>query len=174
MLKAGLGRWYSLAALVMLLDQLSKLTVLATLNYGDTVTVTSFFNWVFVFNRGAAFSFLAWADGWQRWFFTALALAVSVWIGFMLNRHRGESLLCGALALIMGGALGNVIDRLRFGAVVVSSSSTRPAGTGRPSTWPTRPSPWGQCCWCGSKWAPSLSKENRIRPFPERKLRHEP
>lgn len=118
MLKAGLGRWYSLAALVMLLDQLSKLTVLATLNYGDTVTVTSFFNWVFVFNRGAAFSFLAWADGWQRWFFTALALAVSVWIGFMLNRHRGESLLCGALALIMGGALGNVIDRLRFGAVV--------------------------------------------------------
>lgn len=116
--KSGLGRWYGLAALVIVLDQLSKWAVLATLNYGDTVTVTPFFNWVFVFNRGAAFSFLANEPGWQRWFFTVLALGVSGWIALMLRRYPEERLLSLSLALIMGGALGNVIDRVRFGAVV--------------------------------------------------------
>jgi len=116
--KSSLGRWYGLAALVIVLDQLSKWVVLATLNYGDTVTVTPFFNWVFVYNRGAAFSFLADQPGWQRWFFTLLALGVSGWIAWMLRQHLAERLLCFSLTLIMGGALGNVIDRLRFGAVV--------------------------------------------------------
>lgn len=116
--KSGLGRWYGLAALVIILDQLSKWAVLAALNYGDTVTVTPFFNWVFVFNRGAAFSFLANEPGWQRWFFTVLALGVSGWIALMLRRHPGKRLLSLSLALIMGGALGNVVDRVRFGAVV--------------------------------------------------------
>jgi signal peptidase II len=73
---------------------------------------------VLTFNRGAAFSFLASEDGWQRWFFTVLALGVSGWIVFMLREHAGQKRLSLALTLIMGGALGNAIDRIRFGAVV--------------------------------------------------------
>lgn len=95
--KSSLGRWYGLAALVIVLDQLSKWAVLASLNYGDTVTVTPFFDWVFVFNRGAAFSFLADQPGWQRWFFTLLALGVSGWIAWMLRQHLAEQALLQVL-----------------------------------------------------------------------------
>ncbi|MBL8440573.1 MAG: lipoprotein signal peptidase, partial [Betaproteobacteria bacterium] len=77
-----------------------------------------FWNWVLTYNPGAAFSFLADQPGWQRWFFSILAVGVSAWIALMLRRHAGETMLATALALIMGGALGNVIDRIRFGAVV--------------------------------------------------------
>ena len=112
------GRWYALAGVVIALDQFSKWIVLASLQLGDSVYVAPFFNWVLTYNRGAAFSFLASAEGWQRWFFTSLALGVSGWIAVMLRRHAGERLLSLALSLIMGGALGNVIDRIRFGAVV--------------------------------------------------------
>ena len=111
-------RWYSLAALVIVLDQLSKWVVLASLDVGQSITVAPFWNWVLTFNPGAAFSFLADQPGWQRWFFTLLALAVSAWIAVMLHRHPERRLASLALALILGGALGNVIDRLRFGAVV--------------------------------------------------------
>ncbi len=82
------------------------------------VEVTSFFNLVLVYNRGAAFSFLAGAGGWQREFFTVIALAASVWIIWLLYRHPRQSLFCLALALVLGGALGNVIDRIAIGAVV--------------------------------------------------------
>ncbi len=112
------ARWYGLAALVIVLDQISKWVVLAGLAPGETVYVAPFWNWVLTFNPGAAFSFLADQPGWQRWFFSALAIGVSGWIALMLRRHAGEPLLAAALALIMGGALGNVIDRIRFGAVV--------------------------------------------------------
>lgn len=112
------GGWLGLAGGVIVLDQISKWVVLETLRPGDSVPVAPFWNWVLTFNRGAAFSFLSDAGGWQRWFFTALALGVSVWIVAMLRRHAGEFRLSLALALILGGALGNVIDRLRFGAVV--------------------------------------------------------
>ncbi|HNJ77579.1 MAG TPA: signal peptidase II [Azospira sp.] len=111
-------RWYVLAAVVIVLDQISKQVVLASIHYGETIYVAPFWNWVLTFNRGAAFSFLASEGGWQRWFFTVLALGVSGWIVFMLRSHAGQKLLSLALALIMGGALGNVIDRIRFGAVV--------------------------------------------------------
>ncbi|MCK6406457.1 MAG: signal peptidase II [Rhodocyclaceae bacterium] len=111
-------RWYVLAAVVIVLDQISKQIVLANIAYGETIYVAPFWNWVLTFNRGAAFSFLASEEGWQRWFFTVLALGVSGWIVFMLRSHAGQKLLSLALALIMGGALGNVIDRIRFGAVV--------------------------------------------------------
>lgn len=107
-----------LAAAVIALDQLSKWIVLALLQPGEVIYVAPFFNWVLTFNPGAAFSFLAHADGWQRWFFTLLALGVSVWIVGMLRRHANDTRLSLALSLILGGALGNVIDRLRFGAVV--------------------------------------------------------
>ena len=84
----------------------------------ETFEVLPFFNLVLVFNSGAAFSFLADAGGWQKWFFVVLALAISTWIVVMLKRHAADVLQSTALALVLGGALGNVIDRLRFGAVV--------------------------------------------------------
>ncbi|MBW7900539.1 MAG: lipoprotein signal peptidase [Rhodocyclaceae bacterium] len=116
--RASPARWYALAALVVALDQITKQIALATIGRGETIYVAPFWNWVLTFNPGASFSFLADAGGWQRWLFTALALAVSGWIAFMLRGHAAQKLLAFALALIMGGALGNVIDRVRFGAVV--------------------------------------------------------
>ncbi len=112
------GRWYGLAGLIVVLDQLSKWVVLNHIQPGETIFVAPFWNWVLTFNPGAAFSFLADQPGWQRWFFTVLALAVTGWIAVELRRHPGQKLLSFALTLIMGGALGNVIDRMRFGAVV--------------------------------------------------------
>ena len=109
--------WLGLAGLIIVLDQLTKLWVLATLKLGERIEVTSFFNLVLVFNPGAAFSFLSDAGGWQRWFFVVLAIAVSGWLTFLIRRHAAERLLPAAAALILGGALGNVIDRIRFGAV---------------------------------------------------------
>lgn len=111
-------RWYALAGLVVGLDQLSKWIVLDHIRLGDVIYVAPFWNWVLTYNPGAAFSFLADQPGWQRWFFTVLALGVSGWIAFMLRQHPQQKLLSLALALVMGGALGNVIDRVRFGAVV--------------------------------------------------------
>ena len=114
----AVGRWYALAAAVVGLDQLSKWIVLGCLQFGETIYVAPFWNWVLTWNPGAAFSFLADQDGWQRWLFTALALGVSAWIAVMLRQSATQKLLSLALALVMGGALGNVIDRIRFGAVV--------------------------------------------------------
>jgi signal peptidase II len=110
--------WLELAATVIVLDQLTKWIVLANIRYGETIYVAPFWNWVLTYNKGAAFSFLADQEGWQRWFFTVLALGVSAWIVVMLKKHWNETLLALSLSLILGGALGNVIDRIRFGAVV--------------------------------------------------------
>lgn len=110
--------WYGLAAIVIVLDQLSKWVVLNHVQYGETIYMAPFWNWVLTFNPGAAFSFLADQPGWQRWFFSALALGVSGWIALELRRHPEQKLMALALTLVMGGALGNVIDRIRFGAVV--------------------------------------------------------
>jgi len=111
-------RWYALAGLVVVLDQLSKWWVLQNLGFGETIYVAPFWNWVLTYNPGAAFSFLADQPGWQRWLFTLLALGVSGWIAVMLRQQTQHRLLSLALTLVMGGALGNVIDRVRFGAVV--------------------------------------------------------
>ena len=110
--------WYGLAAVVVVLGQLSKWVVLGHIQFGETIYVAPFWNWVLTFNPGAAFSFLADQPGWQRWFFTVLALGVSGWIALELKKHPTQKLLALALTLVMGGALGNVIDRVRFGAVV--------------------------------------------------------
>ena len=117
-LTPALGRWLALAGIVIVADFLSKAWVLAAFAPRESVEVLPFFNLVLVFNAGAAFSFLAGAGGWQKWFFVVLALAISAWIVAMLRRHAEDRLQSFALALVLGGALGNVIDRLRFGAVV--------------------------------------------------------
>lgn len=114
----SLFRWYALSALVILFDQLSKWVVLENIRMGEPVYVAPFWNWVLTYNPGAAFSFLADQSGWQRWFFTLLAIGVSFWIAQELRRHAEDKWLSLALSLVMGGALGNVIDRVRFGAVV--------------------------------------------------------
>ncbi len=114
----SLWMWLGLAALVILLDQISKVMVLRTFAYGDVRPVTDFFDLVRVHNAGAAFSFLAKASGWQRWFFVTLGLVASTFIVWMIKRHPGERLFCFAVSMIMGGALGNVIDRLAHGHVV--------------------------------------------------------
>jgi signal peptidase II len=115
---ATLGRWLALALLVLVLDQISKGWVLANFRLMDRQIVTSFFNLVLVFNAGASFSFLADAGGWQKWFFVALALGISLWLLSLLRKHAHERLMPAALSLILGGAIGNVVDRLRFDAVV--------------------------------------------------------
>lgn len=112
-------KWLWLALLVVVLDQLSKVVVSHWLQLYESVAVLPFFSFTLLHNPGAAFSFLADAGGWQRWFFTAIALFVSVVITVWLRRLPAEEKWqAAALALILGGALGNVIDRLRFGYVV--------------------------------------------------------
>ncbi|CAB1368036.1 prolipoprotein signal peptidase (signal peptidase II) [Denitratisoma oestradiolicum] len=117
-MRARLFPWYALAAAVVAADQVTKAWVLAVLRLGEGMVLTPFFNLVLVFNRGAAFSFLASAEGWQRWFFVVLALVISVGIVIAMRKAAANRWLLAALALVLGGALGNVIDRLIYGAVV--------------------------------------------------------
>ncbi len=110
--------WLIVGGLVALADQLAKYAVVRTLARGDSIEVTSFFNLVLAYNPGAAFSFLAGADGWQRWLFAGIAVGASAWIVYLLYRFPQQRLFCAALALILGGALGNLVDRVLFGLVV--------------------------------------------------------
>jgi signal peptidase II len=110
--------WLGIAAIVILLDQVTKTMILKTMAIGDSHTVTSFFNIVHWRNTGAAFSFLHASSGWQRWLFVGLAVVAVIFIVWMLSRHGGQRLFSWALALILGGAIGNVIDRLLHGSVV--------------------------------------------------------
>jgi signal peptidase II len=110
--------WLAIALIIILADQLTKTLIVDAFALGESRTITSFFNLVRVHNSGAAFSFLAGASGWQRWFFVGLGAAAAVFIVWMLSRHGGQKLFSWALALILGGALGNVIDRLLHGHVV--------------------------------------------------------
>jgi signal peptidase II len=115
---SSLWPWLGIALVIILLDQFTKTLILGYYQLGQGTPVTSFFNIVRVHNTGAAFSFLAGASGWQRWFFIGLGVAAAVFIVFMLKRHGGQRLFAWALALILGGALGNVIDRALHGYVV--------------------------------------------------------
>ena len=110
--------WLGIAAIVILLDQITKITITRLFAYGDSSPVTSFFNFVLVYNKGAALSFLADQGGWQRYFFTAIGIAAAIFIIYLLKRHAGQRLFCWALALILGGAIGNVIDRALYGHVI--------------------------------------------------------
>ena len=110
--------WLGLALLVILLDQATKMLIIGSYQLGDSTTITSFFNLTRHHNSGAAFSFLAGASGWQRWFFIALGLAATGFIVWMLKKYPAQKLFCLAVTMIMGGALGNVIDRALHGYVV--------------------------------------------------------
>ena len=111
-------RSLAIATLVLLLDQLSKWSALSNLKLGITEEVLPFMNWLLLLNPGAAFSFLAQSSGWKRWFFTILGLAASLYILWLLRKNQSDKILSWALSLILGGALGNVLDRIMFGAVV--------------------------------------------------------
>ncbi len=110
--------WLGIALVVLLADQFTKVLIVGTFQLGDSQTVTSFFNLVRVHNSGAAFSFLSSASGWQRWFFTGIGVVATGFIIYMLRSHPSQKLFCFALALVLGGAVGNVIDRLLYGHVI--------------------------------------------------------
>ncbi|MDA8108939.1 MAG: signal peptidase II [Betaproteobacteria bacterium] len=110
--------WFALAAGVAVVDQLTKWLLQTLLHPGERIPVTGFFNLVLAFNKGAAFSLLARAPGWQSPLFAGIAVAAIVVVSVLLVRSPERRVLCAGLALILGGALGNLIDRLRYGHVV--------------------------------------------------------
>jgi signal peptidase II len=112
------ARWLALSALVVALDLATKAWVTAVFRYGEVKEITPFFNLVLVHNKGAAFSFLADAGGWQRWFFTGVTVVISAVLLWMLRRQHANRPLAAALALVLGGALGNLWDRVTLGHVV--------------------------------------------------------
>ena len=113
-----LNRWLLVSVVVIVLDQLSKAAISSHFVYGESLAVLPFFNLILAHNTGAAFSFLNDAGGVQRWLFSIVAIVASVWIVLLLRKHQSQKLFCFALAFILGGALGNLIDRLAYGYVV--------------------------------------------------------
>lgn len=116
--RQNLVPWLLLAMVIVLLDQGTKIAVERAFAQGDSVPITSFFNLVLAYNTGAAFSFLADSGGWQRQFLSAVALGASVFIVWLLARHGAQRLFALALSLILGGAIGNLIDRVLYGHVI--------------------------------------------------------
>lgn len=114
----GIWPWLGLAAILLMIDQFTKVLIVGFYHLGDATHVTSFFNVVRVHNYGAAFSFLAGAGGWQRWFFMGIGIVAAVVIVWMLKSHAGQKLFAFAMACILSGAIGNVIDRVMYGYVV--------------------------------------------------------
>jgi signal peptidase II len=110
--------WLGIALTILLADQITKVLIIGSFQLGDSHTVTSFFNLVRVHNSGAAFSFLSSASGWQRWLFTGIGLGAAGFIIWLLRSHPSQRLFCFALALVLGGAVGNVIDRVLWGYVI--------------------------------------------------------
>ena len=115
---SGMLHWLGLAFILLMVDQFTKVLIVGYYHLGDSTYVTSFFNVVRVHNSGAAFSFLAGASGWQRWFFTVIGFVAAAVIIWMLKSHPGQRLFSFAMACILGGAIGNVIDRLLHGYVI--------------------------------------------------------
>jgi len=113
-----LKRWLGLAVLVIVLDQISKLWIVDHFVYGESLWILSVFDLVLAHNTGAAFSFLHDAGGIQRWLFSGIAIIASVWIVVLLRKHATETMFALSLSLILGGALGNLIDRIAYGYVV--------------------------------------------------------
>jgi signal peptidase II len=114
----GWLRWLVLSVLVIVLDQFSKNMVVANFQYGESKYLLPFFNLVLVYNKGAAFSFLANASGWQREFFIAVTVVITAVLLWMMKHNQRNALLCAALALVIGGAFGNLYDRVMYGHVI--------------------------------------------------------
>ncbi len=114
----GLAKLLGIAFVILVLDQLSKVAILLNYQLGESTPLTGWLNLVRVHNSGAAFSFLAGAGGWQRWFFVGIGVVATGFMIYLMRAHAGQKLFCAALACIMGGAIGNVIDRLVHGYVV--------------------------------------------------------
>jgi signal peptidase II len=110
--------WFAVAAAIIAADRVTKLVMLEAFAPGERLQVTGFFNLVLVFNKGAAFSFLAGASGWQTPVFATVSTVAAVVLSVLIVRHPGNRVLCAALALMLGGALGNLWDRLEWGHVV--------------------------------------------------------
>ena len=115
---SGMWPWLAWAVFLMGADQITKTLILNHYQLGDSTFITSFFNIVRAHNTGAAFSFLSDAGGWQRWLFTGIGVAATIFIVWQLRAHPGQKLFSFALSSILGGAVGNVVDRLMHGYVV--------------------------------------------------------
>jgi len=115
---ASLTPWLGIAALIILIDQLTKITITKTFQLGEEKFITSFFNLVLAYNKGAAFSFLSNSGGWQRYFFTGIGIGAAIFIIYLLKKHAAQRMFAWALSLVLGGAVGNVIDRILYGHVV--------------------------------------------------------
>ena len=109
---------FAVAAVLVIADQWTKLAISSNLRYGESVSITSFFNLVLVYNRGAAFSFLSDAGGWQRVFFIGITSAAIIVLTWLIAKHHEEKLFRWGLTLILGGAIGNLIDRVAYGHVI--------------------------------------------------------
>ncbi len=108
----------AIALIILVVDLLTKRWVESSLFFGQQIPITSFFNLVLAYNSGAAFSFLSDAGGWQRWFLSSIAVGASVFIVYLLHKNKDQKLLCLSLSMILGGALGNLWDRITLGHVV--------------------------------------------------------
>lgn len=115
---ASILRWFSISAVIVALDLYTKYLVQNAFVYGEHFTVTSFFDLVRYHNTGAAFSFLANAGGWQKWFFTVITSIAVIVITYLIIKHHAEKWFSAGLALVLGGAIGNLYDRLTLGYVV--------------------------------------------------------
>lgn len=108
----------AIALIILVIDLLTKRWVESSLFFGQQIPITSFFNLVLTYNAGAAFSFLSEESGWQRWFLSSIAVGASVFIVYLLHKNKDQKLLCLSLSMILGGALGNLWDRITLGHVV--------------------------------------------------------
>ena len=111
-------KWLTISAIVVTLDLYSKHLILDMFAYGDKLTITRYFDLVRYHNEGAAFGFLNDAGGWQKWFFTAISVIAAIVITYLIKKHREQKLFCLGLALVLGGAIGNLYDRITLGYVV--------------------------------------------------------
>ena len=116
--KKPLCKWFGISAVIVVLDLYTKHLIQNAFVYGEQLTITSFFDLVRYHNEGAAFSFLADAGGWQKWFFSGVSMVAVVVITYLIKKHQNQKLFCTGLALVLGGAIGNLYDRLTLGYVV--------------------------------------------------------
>ena len=117
-MNAQLLKWLAISAVIVLLDLFTKHLIQNAFDYGEHLTITNFFDLVRYHNEGAAFSFLADAGGWQKWFFSGVSMVAVVVITYLIKKHQNQKLFCLGLALVLGGAIGNLYDRLTLGYVV--------------------------------------------------------